>query len=55
MSAADLESLYATLELVSDRAAVERIAESKAAVAHGELTTRDEMVVLMEQRRRRGP
>ncbi len=37
--------LDATLELVSDRTAVERIADSKAAIARGE------MVVLMEQRR----
>ncbi|CAN5251006.1 hypothetical protein BH09ACT3_BH09ACT3_12870 [soil metagenome] len=54
MSAEDLESLEATIELLSDQAAIERIAESKAAVQRGEVTTREEMAALMEGRRRSG-
>ena len=54
MSAEDLESLEATIELLSDKAAIARIAESKAAVQRGEVTTRDEMATLMEERRRSG-
>lgn len=53
ISAADLESLEATLELLSDPAAMARIAEAEAAIARGETTGADEMARLMEQRRAR--
>jgi len=54
MSAEDLESMEATIELLSDQAAMDRVGESRAAVQRGEVTTRDEMAALMEERRRSG-
>lgn len=54
MSAEDLESLEATIELLSDPEAQAEVAEAEAAVARGDVTTLDEMRVLMEQRRRDG-
>ena len=54
MSAEDLESLEATIELLSDETAIARIVASKAAARRGEVTTRDEMATLMEERRRSG-
>lgn len=54
MSAEDLESLEATIELLSDQAAIQRVAESRASVQRGDATTRDEMDALMEERRRSG-
>jgi antitoxin YefM len=55
LSAADLESLEATIELLSDAAAMERIQEADAAVAAGDVTDAEEMARLMKERRRRGP
>jgi antitoxin YefM len=53
MSAEDLESLEATIELLQDEAALARVAEAEAAVAAGDFTTADEMARLMEERRAR--
>ncbi len=53
ISAEDLESLEATIELLSDPAAMARIREAEAAVARGETTSAEEMATLMAQRRAR--
>jgi antitoxin YefM len=53
VAAEDLESLEATLELLTDPAEVERVRESERAIAAGDVTTRDEMDALMDERRRR--
>ena len=53
MSAEDLESLEATIELLQDPEAIERVRQAEADVAAGDLTTLDEMAALMEQRRER--
>jgi len=53
MSAEDLESIEATLELLSDPKAMAQIAEAEAEIAAGEATTGAEMATLMEERRRR--
>ncbi len=53
ISAEDLESLEATIELLSDEPAKSRIREAEAAVAAGDLTTAEEMAALMEGRRER--
>jgi len=53
ISAEDLESLEATIELLSDPAAMARIREAEAAIARGETTTAEEMAVLMAQRKAR--
>jgi len=55
LSAEDLESLEATIELLSDAAAMERLKEADAAVAAGDVTDAEEMARLMAERRRRGP
>ena len=55
LSAEDLESLEATIELLSDAAAMERLKEADAAVAAGDVTQAEEMARLMADRRRRGP
>jgi prevent-host-death family protein len=52
LSAQDLE---ATIELLSDAAALERIREADAAVAAGDVTDAEEMARLMAERPRRGP
>ncbi|MCL2453888.1 MAG: type II toxin-antitoxin system Phd/YefM family antitoxin [Micrococcales bacterium] len=52
MSAEDLESMEATLELLSDPDAQARIAQAEEDVAHGQTTTLDEMAALMAERRR---
>jgi antitoxin YefM len=49
----DYESLLETLALLDDQVGRERLAEAEAAVARGELATRDEMAEIMEARRRR--
>jgi prevent-host-death family protein len=49
----DYESLLETLSLLDDQVGRERLAEAEAAVARGELATRDEMAETMEARRRR--
>jgi antitoxin YefM len=53
MSAVDLESIEATLELLSDPQAMARIAAAEADIAAGQATTGAEMAALMEERRRR--
>jgi antitoxin YefM len=53
VAAEDLESLEATLELLSDRAAVKRVREADAAVAIGDLTTAEDMAKVMDERRQR--
>jgi len=53
MSAADLESLEATLELLSDPEALARLAQAQADLAAGQQITGDQMAAVMEQRRHR--
>lgn len=53
LSAADLASMEATLELLSDPAALRRIEEAEAAIEAGEGVSVAEMSQLMEQRRSR--
>ncbi len=54
MSAEDLESLEATIELLSDPDAQERLRDGVAEVERHEHTTLAEMRELMEERRRSG-
>lgn len=51
MSAEDLESLEATIELLSDPDAVRRVEEARLDLDAGHGTTRDEMAALIQQRR----
>ena len=53
VAAEDLESLEATIELLSDESAQLRLRAAEDAVAAGELTTAEEMAELMERRRQR--
>jgi antitoxin YefM len=53
IAAEDLESLEATIELLSDPAAIRRIRKAEAAIERGETTSAEEMALLMEQRRAR--
>nr|MDT0658618.1 type II toxin-antitoxin system Phd/YefM family antitoxin [Micromonospora sp. DSM 115978] len=53
ISAEDLESLEATIELLSDPTAMARIREAEDALARGESTSAEEMALLMAQRRAR--
>jgi prevent-host-death family protein len=53
ISAEDLESIEATLELLSDPRAMAEIRESEAAVAARDVASGAQMAVLMEERRRR--
>lgn len=53
ISKADLDSLEATLELLSDREAVRRVLQAESDVAAGEGTTGELMAQLMRQRRAR--
>jgi len=53
MSAEDLESLEATLELLSDPDALARVAQAQADLAAGQQVTHDQMAAEMEQRRQR--
>ena len=53
ISKEDLDSLEATLELLSDRQALERVQQAERAIAVGEGTTGEEMAELMRQRRAR--
>ena len=53
LSAADLDSLEATLELLSDQAAMTRVRDAEKSVAAGDVTRADEMAELMATRRRR--
>lgn len=54
MSADDLESLEATIELLSEPDSQAEIADAERAVEAGEHTTLDEMRDLMERRRQDG-
>jgi antitoxin YefM len=54
LAAEDLESLEATIELLADQAAMQRIREADGDIAAGRLTTAEEMAKLMAERRRRG-
>lgn len=51
ISAEDLESLEATIELLSDPAAMGRIRRAEAALDRGDGTSAEEMAVLIAQRR----
>ncbi|MHB8186219.1 MAG: type II toxin-antitoxin system Phd/YefM family antitoxin [Dermatophilaceae bacterium] len=51
LSAQDLDSLEATIELLADEAGMERVRQAEADVAQGDVTTGDEMAELMRQRR----
>jgi len=53
MSAEDLESIEATLELLSDPQAMAEVREADAAIAAGEAIPGAEVAALMEERRRR--
>ena len=53
VAAEDLESLEATLELLSDRAALKRVREADAAIVGGDLTRLGDMANLMDERRQR--
>jgi prevent-host-death family protein len=53
ISASDLESIEATIELLSDQAAMARIREAEDAIARGEATTAEEMAELMIARKAR--
>jgi prevent-host-death family protein len=54
MSSEDLESLEATIELLSDPAAQARVAQAEADLEKGDVTTLDEMSRLMQERRSSG-
>ncbi len=51
ISAEDLDSLEATLELLSDPDARERVGQAQADLARGDSTSGEEMGVLMDRRR----
>lgn len=51
MSAEDLESLEATLELLSDADALARVAQAQADLAAGRQVTQAQMAAEMERRR----
>lgn len=53
ISAEDLESMEATLELLSDPEAMADIHQARADVAEGRFVTLEELNRLMEQRRQR--
>lgn len=53
LSAEDLESLEATIELLRDDAGMSRVRDADAAVAAGDLTTGEDMAALMSERRAR--
>ena len=53
LSAEDLESLEATIELLADEAAMGRLRQAEADVAAEDVTAAPEMAELMKQRRQR--
>lgn len=53
VSAEDLDSLEATIELLSDERALARVHAAEAAFAAGDLTSAEDMAELMRQRRLR--
>ena len=54
VAAEELESLEATLELLSDPATMAAVADAEQRIARGEHTRLDDLRVLMDQRRRNG-
>lgn len=52
-SVSDLESLEATIELLSDQAAMARVREAEDAITRGEGTAAEETAALMRQRKAR--
>lgn len=54
MSAEDLDSLEATIELLSDPSAQARIAQAEVDIDRGEVTPLDELNRIMQERRRGG-
>jgi len=52
ISAEDLESLEATLELLSDPEAARRVGQAQEDIARGDSTSGEEMSALMDRRRR---
>jgi antitoxin YefM len=54
MSAADLESLEATIELLGDPKAMAELRRAEQDVAAGDVIGLDQMERLMDERRRRG-
>jgi antitoxin YefM len=53
LSESDLESLEATIELLQDEMAIKQVREADAGIAAGDVTSRDEMKRLMDERRQR--
>ena len=53
VSAEDLQSLEATIDLLSDRAGMQRLRDAETAVAAGDVVTGEEMAQLMSDRLRR--
>ena len=53
VAAEDLDSLEATIELLSDEHAIARVQAAEVAVATGALTSSEDMAELMRQRRLR--
>jgi antitoxin YefM len=51
LSAEDLDSLEATIELLADEAAMTRVRQAEIDVAAGDVTTAGEMAELMNRRR----
>jgi antitoxin YefM len=51
VSEEDLASLEATLELLTDPVAVQRVFQAERDIAHGQHVTEDHMAELMKQRR----
>ncbi|MGI8808903.1 MAG: type II toxin-antitoxin system Phd/YefM family antitoxin [Acidimicrobiales bacterium] len=55
ISAEDLASLEATLELLSDPAAMGRVRQAQSDIEHGDFTTGEEMKEIMRNRGRAAP
>jgi antitoxin YefM len=53
LSAVDLDSLEATIELLADEAAMGRVRQAEVDVARGDVTTGEEMAELVKLRRQR--
>lgn len=53
LTAEDLASLEATLELLADQAALQEVQQADADLAAGNFVTGEEMAELMDERRRR--
>jgi antitoxin YefM len=51
LSAEDLDSLEATIELLADEAVMGRVRQAEADVAGGDVTTAEEMAKLVQARR----